>query len=406
MLGSRPLYLALVVLVGSSQAAVSHQCPKHSDTSPAAQSIINQQGGTRWIYQEFGTEDEQTAWLVGHGEETSQNAGTLYVTEAYFRPGKNREFIKVLGKSGLWDIHVPYARGGNRYWDIRDYDEGLNHIDRRQTGPCTQLIGTPTYAAKEIRDRGLMWKQAARGRRGYEMVLWTTQNAHNYDYLISYRFSDIGTIRFEVGATSMNLPGSEYIEHLHTGLWRIDLDVGGADNDTVFVTNYDPKINSIDANLTVLPFNNGKEGFFDLDPTRFNTIIVKDRDLKNRPNPRDNTAFQIIPMMTGFARRHTNNTGEEAVLAHDVWVTNQVDVSIDAVPEEAADEEDIIDKDVVLWMATPILHVPRDEDGLCNSQIAADGDSCNGNQWDGVALVMSTGLTIVPRNLFAGTPFH
>lgn len=59
------------------------------------------------------------------------------------------------------------------------------------------------------------------------------------------------------------------------------------------------------------------------------------------------------------------------------------------------DGESIQDSDIVLWHVTPLLHVPRSEDGSY-----VDG------YWEGVALAMWGGFDMRPRNLFDGTPFY
>ena len=50
----------------------------------------------------------------------------------------------------------------------------------------------------------------------------------------------------------------------------------------------------------------------------------------------------------------------------------------------------------MIWQNTPLLHVPRSEDGVFDQ---------NG-VWQGVALAMWGGFEMRPRNLFDGTPFH
>ena len=61
---------------------------------------------------------------------------------------------------------------------------------------------------KEMRDRGIAWKDYAHGvRRGRELVIWGGLEAGNYMYIMSYAFHDDGTIAFRVGATGQNLPG-------------------------------------------------------------------------------------------------------------------------------------------------------------------------------------------------------
>ncbi len=90
---------------------------------------------------------------------------------------------------------------------------------------------------KEIRDRGIAWKDYAHGvRRGRELVLWGGLEAGNYMYLMSYAFHDDGTIAFRVGATGQNLPGQRYEAHVHSAHWRIDIDlVDGSKNSAMLM---------------------------------------------------------------------------------------------------------------------------------------------------------------------------
>ena len=92
---------------------------------------------------------------------------------------------------------------------------------------CPPFRATPTpTVVKEVRDRGIAWKDYAHGvRRGRELVIWGGLEAGNYMYLMSYSFHDDGTIAFRVGATGQNLPGQRYEAHVHSAHWRIDIDL-------------------------------------------------------------------------------------------------------------------------------------------------------------------------------------
>lgn len=405
-----PCIIFSIVCLASASKTWADWCLQGSEVSPEADRIIkresvnNPEASRRWVYQEFGIGEEQTAWLVGYGEDVDRNS-TLLITAAYFRPGGREEFVKVLGRSGLWEIHVAYATGSPRWWDIRDYDLGLNPIGAEQRGPCSTAIGATIV--KQVRDRGLIWKKGAGGRRGYEMILWATQNADHYDYVVKYSFQDVGAIRFEFGATSSNRFSDEFVKHLHTGLWRINLDVDGADDDTVFVSNYELSTNNRLAKFNLSVFNDGKEGGMNLNPALFNSIVVTDANKKNRPAATETTGYQIVRTSSGSVR-HRSNVRGEAVLEKDVWVTRQFGGDIQFVPQAAENEESIEGEDVVIWMATPILHWPRDEDGLCQPEGIQTDRGCYilSGSWEGVALVMTAGLMLVPRNLFAGTPFY
>ena len=83
-------------------------------------------------------------------------------------------------------------------------------------------------------------------------------------------------------------------------------------------------------------------------------------------------------------------------MRNDYWAT--VNKALEQYyPElpDYADGESIQDNDIVLWHVTPLLHVPRSEDGSY-----VDG------YWRGVALAMWGGFDMRPRNLFDRTPFY
>ena len=89
----------------------------------------------------------------------------------------------------------------------------MAEVKAKDAGPFGTLMppfqGDPfSTVVKEVRDRGIAWKDSIHGvRRGRELVIWGGLEAANYMYLMSYAFHDDGTIAFRVGATGQNLPG-------------------------------------------------------------------------------------------------------------------------------------------------------------------------------------------------------
>ena len=148
---------------------------------------------------------------------------------------------------------------------------------------------------REVRDRGPMWKDDMVIVRGEELVLWGTLDAANYNYIMQYIFRDEGTIGFRVAATSRNLPGKELMPHMHDGLWRIDVNLDGPENNSVYLVEHiEPDgMEKSKARSEVTPFNGGKEGFADFVPEKFTTLrIVNDR--------RKNAQGKPLPMRIGI----------------------------------------------------------------------------------------------------------
>ena len=81
---------------------------------------------------------------------------------------------------------------------------------------------------------------------------------------------------------------------------------------------------------------------------------------------------------------------------HDFYVTAYAEGEKDytQITDYISDGENISDTDIVLWYAAPVLHIPRDEDGMFI-----------GGRWTGAALVMWSRTLLRPRNIHDRTPF-
>ena len=80
---------------------------------------------------------------------------------------------------------------------------------------------------------GLAWMNDSNARRGQEVVLWGTIDAYNYNNVVLWSFRDDGAVEGKYGATALNLPGAESIAHMHTPIWRLDIDLDGFQGDSV-----------------------------------------------------------------------------------------------------------------------------------------------------------------------------
>jgi len=246
---------------------------------------------------------------------------------------------------------------------------------------------------REVRDRGPMWKDDMVIVRGEELVLWGTLDAANYNYIMQYIFRDEGTIGFRVAATSRNLPGKELMPHMHDGLWRIDVDLGGFQNDSALVMTHDETIAGPTAKDTTAPFNGGTEGFLDWNAEQFTEIAVKDEVLGNGREDHK-IQYDLMPMRSGSSRHI------EEFADHDFWVTRYDPAALNyaQLPTYIKAGRPVTNTDVVLWYGTALHHHPRDEDGQFVTE--------NGlTLWKGEALVMWAGFDLRPRNLFYTTPY-
>ena len=165
------------------------------------------------VYQEFEYEGNlETAWRVQYAQGTSQG---LYITGAWFKPGPQREFVQVLNEARVAEIFVVYHPGSPRYYDLGQFNFPMVPSDAGETGCCGEVLDG--VVVKEVRTRGLLWKDDKRSQVAQELVLWAVIDAANYNYMFEYVFRDDGTIELAVGATARNLPGNESTAHMHTG---------------------------------------------------------------------------------------------------------------------------------------------------------------------------------------------
>ncbi len=253
---------------------------------------------------------------------------------------------------------------------------------------------------KEVRDRGVIWKDYAHGvRRGRELILWGALQAGNYVYLMSYSFHDDGTIALRVGATGQNLPGQRYEAHVHSAHWRIDIDlVDGSKNSAMLMKHLeDPR--SLGAEDIKEPFNGGMEGGVDWDPKEFTMIRVESQKKNARGEP---IAYDLMPLRYGTPRHN------EEFTHHDLWVSRShsdrpMEYLFINLPEAVRDRELVEETDIVLWANSAVHHEPRHEDGMPGARTRIwPGDDA----WEGSALVMWSGIDLRPRNLFDRTPFY
>jgi hypothetical protein len=197
--------LALMVLAVAPSAARAQRFFRQSLADPPAQEVT-----TEFLISESGGLEPRkgTAWKVHFARGVHKG---LYITGAWFKRDLAEEWIKVLNDARVAELFVPYHQSSQiRYFDLTSFQFPMNEVKVEDAGPFGTLMppfqGDPfATVVKEVRDRGLAWKDYAHGvRRGRELVIWGALEAGNYMYIMSYAFHDDGTIAFRVGATGQN----------------------------------------------------------------------------------------------------------------------------------------------------------------------------------------------------------
>jgi hypothetical protein len=359
------------------------------------------QNGQTEVIQEFPTQGPmQTAWKVRWRE---QRGPGLIIQDAFFKRNPNDPWIQIIGEARLSEAFVPYHRGSPRFWDV-SYNFPLCIVTQADAGAHGQLLrsqpGNAPTVVKEVRDLGVAFKDAAGMRRGEGLVLWGTLSAANYRYVIEYTFKDDGTIQFRCGSTGHNYPGSEFVAHTHNALWRVDVNLGGADHNTVMLCQHiepDPNGQKSQAYSLVTPFNDGKEGAADFDAAKFTMLRVVNTEKKNAQGK--NWSYDLMPSRSGNSRHYFEP--REDCTHHDFWVTKNRpgEVKYFKVQDYIKNGEDIRDTDVVLWYSAPGHHEPRSEDG----EMRRTGNG--GQRFQGATPIMWTSFELRPRDFWDRSPF-
>ena len=400
-------------------------------------------------YQQFPPSGPRhSAWLVATNYGGRKG---FFVSEAWYLPGPDKPWIRILDEAGPAEIFVPYQNNAHRFSDLIVLQLQLEPLIDSIAGRCGQLVDRPNVGGKrivrEITEKGLLWmaprlvvqngKANYRGHniyRGHKLTLWAVVDAWNYRYILSYAFHDDGSIDFRAGATGTNFPGSERIAHTHNVLWRINLRItdqakGGPTNVNVMrhisdrrvtgpVTNEWPLIREVWEDRMEL-FNKGIEGSSVFNPMEFTGLHVQSSTLTNRL--KNASGYMIMPSYRGLPRHR------EPFLRKDFWVTRYKDPAVTrSFPEDdvrclenievyvnLANKDDLAkglscrepyinnestrNTENTVWMMSTLLHTFRDEDGTFATP--------SRTFW-GTASTMWTGFDMKPHNLFEGAPLY
>lgn len=348
------------------------------------------------ITQNFPTSGSvQTTWVICWrevaGNDSIHNPNGLVIGPVYFTKAPGAPQVRVLWDMRVSDYFVPYHPAGDyRFYDLSDYNFKLTGVT---AADCPASAGgTPisSHVCKEVRDRGLMWKDFSGVRRGEELVLWGAIDADNYRYIQEYTFRDDGIIIGRVGATAQNLPGEELNVHTHNAIWRIDIDLGGTTNNAARLQHIEDPANAAgSANDTATPITVA-EGFT-WSPRTHDAVEITNPSLKNARGHA--SAYHLVPLVTGGLTQHY-----EKFTQNDFWVTpyNAAQFAARNLPADIAGSPSVANTDIVIWYKGSLHHHPRDEDGAYD----------HNNVWIGTAHVMWTGFMLMPHGLFDCTPFY
>jgi primary-amine oxidase len=355
----------------------------------------------------------------------------------------------VLYRASLSELITPYGDPGFGSWyprDAGDYGMTAYSADRANAivgadAPAHAVFAPAVFAddrgrpirleravAIYERDGGVLWRHAGEGRRARQLVLTGYATIDNYDYLLSWIFSQDGAIDLQVQLTGMmntrpdpsardampmNQDGAHYHHrvasnimapnHQHFFCWRLDLDVDGAANRVVEwnTVNAQPLLHDASGEWFAMQqqtLATESAARRDLDfSTARRWLVVNSQQRNALGQP---TAYALVPGDNAppFPAAGSAPRRRAPFMDHHLWVTlfdaRQVYASGEwvnlmregeGVAAWSAADRNIVDRDVVLWYTFAVTHLPRPED------------------WP-VMPVHTAGFKLVPAGFFAENP--
>lgn len=305
----------------------------------------------------------------------------LIIQLAEFRKEPAAPFIRVLFDGRISEIFVPYHPGTPRFYDVSDSNFPLLTLSAADCPSPRTIIGGGKVC-RDLRDRGIAWKDDSLVRRGQELVLWAVIDAGNYNYILEWAFRDDGSIAGRAGSTGPKNGGPNDMRgHMHDFTWRLDLDLNGAAGDSVRRTMHKENLAVNPSTATDSEALMSIEGGRAWEATTFGTLDIGDDFLQNgRGRP---TSYELVPTRTGTARH------SEPFTKNDFWVTaaNPTELLARNLPTYV-NGQNVSSADVVVWYTGSDHH----ENGMRDE----DRDTVP---------VIWTGFELVPQNLFDRTPF-
>ena len=291
------------------------------ETAPAA--------ATGTIEQHFPADEPaskaRTTWRVVWGIEAHAGGSeVLFIKEAYFTRAPGEPEIKVLGDCRIAEIFVPYNYGW-RVYDVAAFTFPLVELDQKDLGPACLGSGVlygkdgkpgpGGFVARELHDDHVRWMdQNEQTYRGQMVQVWSVMKANNYRYVILYAFRDDGVINVRLGATANNRYStqSDWATHIHSGFWRINVDLGDPFANAVAVIRYSRR----DSLTTVEPIVTEKR--LKWNPEEYTRLRVTSTRFQNGHTPANYIGYDVVLHTEGSGR---HNLEGEDFTHNDFWIT-------------------------------------------------------------------------------------
>jgi primary-amine oxidase len=370
--------------------------------------------------------------------------GLVLYTVGYLDQGRLRT---ILYRGSLSEMLIPYGDPGPAWYFRNVFDTGEYSFVGRAVTPLVggkDVPGNATvldavFAGEEgkaykssravalyVRDGGLLWRYSdlqhdrSESRRAQELVLACIITAGNYEYGFNWVFHEDGRLEMEVLLTGIMItkgiaPATDHtamqhghrvsknleaIHHQHFFNFRLDMDVDGAEGNSVVELDTapagDPYHKGIVMKETVLQKEGGAKRQLDLSAARkWKVVNTSHKNALGEPVgyllvPGENSVPYASPASwirkrAGFINAHLWVTPYDFSQMNAAGTYVNQSQGNDGLPAWTAKNRPIENTDVVLWYTLGITHIPRPE------------------EWP-VMPVHKAGFQLVPTGFFSHNP--
>ena len=313
-----------------------------------------------------------------------------------------------------------------------DAPENATFVDATLAGDDGAPYTLPRAIGIYERDGGLLWKhyesysEHNESRRARQLVIFFIATIGNYDYAINWIFNQDGALELDAALTGIMLPkgvseaklhehGGSYRSghlvsanivaphHQHFFSFRLDFDVDGQNNSVMEMNTRsmpagpgNPALNGMIMEETLLRTEREAQRQINVQSAR--AWVVLNPSVKNQLG--QTTSYILVPGANSdpyvapqsFVRQHAG------FINHHFWVTHFNPAEMNAagaypnqgqagqgLPRWVANNEPLVNQDVVVWYTLGVTHIPRPE------------------EWP-VMSVTHVGFKMIPGSFFARNP--
>ena len=367
-----------------------------------------------------GTRLEWDRWRIHFAVHPRRS---LEVFDVSYRDGDR--YRPVLHRGSLAEVMTPYGDPNFGSWyprDEGDYGmtsysaarasaivgadapENASFVSAAIAGTEGQVVTIERAVAVYERDAGVLWRHAGQGQRARQLVLSAYTTLDNYDYLFHWIFNQDGAIDVQVQLTGMMnvrpggqghatapdgsalhfahtvAPRIDAPNHQHYFSWRLDLDVDGRANRLVELDTRNTQAALRDSSgewfaMEERPLSSERAARRDMDFSRARRWVVVNADARNPLG--QPTGYALVPGENAPPMQTPESAPRQRApfLNHHLWATRHALGQMyasgewiglpgrqESVETWGADDEGLVDQDVVVWYTHSVVHLPRPED--------------------------------------------